>query len=244
MSESKIELIAQLLAKAESTTPEEAEALTEAAEKLMVKHMIDQATIDARRAKGSAKAEKIVEVVVEFTGVYRGEMLHLGVSIANGLGTIKCLQHTGGSGKVFRLWLIGFESDVAQAQTLLASLQIQAVIAVRAFWKAAKEESFWLNSYEQEKQRRSFVHGFGTGVHQRLISSRAQVVAEASSGTELVLVSRSEKVGEYVADKYQTRQARARTATGRDGAARQGREAGLKANTGGTAVGQGRGISA
>ena len=70
MSEKKADLIAKLLAKAESTTPEEAEALREHAYRLMEKYMIDQAVIDARRARDGQASEKIVTRIIEFDGGY------------------------------------------------------------------------------------------------------------------------------------------------------------------------------
>lgn len=241
MSEKKIDLIAQLLTKAESTTPEEAEALTAAAEKLMVKYMIDQATIDARRAKAGTAGEKIVEVAIRFGGVYRGEMIHMGASIAGGLKTIKVMQSTG-SGS-FTLWFVGFESDVAQAKALLESLQIQSMVAVAAWWKLNKSSYQWDTGYDQEKARRSFVHGFGTGAGSRIAASRLQTVTEAGTGTELVLVSREAKVQAHM-DSRGLRKSRSRTATGRDYAAAQGVHAGKNANTGEKNLTQGRGISA
>ena len=243
MSDKKIDLIAQLLAKAESTTPEEAEALTQAAEKMMVKYMIDQATIDARRAKSGDVQEKIVEERLEFTGVYRGEMLHLAASVVYALKSLRAMQYTGGSGKVFSFWIIGFESDVAQAKTLVNSLQIQAAVAVRSWWKNTKSDYEFATPYDQEKARRSFVYGFGSGAGARIRESRQQAVAEASTGTELVLVSREAKVQEYM-DAKNTRRARARTAATCGRAKEAGYRAGQNANTGDRAVSQGRGISA
>ena len=243
MSEKKIDLIAQLLSKAESTTPEEAEALTEHAERLMVKYMIDQATIDERRGKAGQSQEKIVEVRMDFTGAYRGEMIHLAGSVVWGLGSLKAMQYTGGKGKVFSFWLVGFESDVAQAELLINSLQVQASVAVRAWWKEHNDAYSFGNSYAQEKARRSFVHGFGTGAGSRIRDSRQQVIQESSSGTELVLVSRAEKVQAYM-DTKSTKLSRPRTATGQDAAAGHGYRAGQNANVGSKAVSQGRGISA
>lgn len=243
MSEKKIDLIAQLLAKAESTTPEEAEALTEHAERLMVKYMIDQATIDARRAKAGQASEEIVEERLDFTGAYRGEMVHLSAMVAHGLGSVRVMQYTGGVGKVFSVWVVGFESDVSQAIMLINSLQVQAAVAVREWWRIQKEVYRYDNSYGQEKARRSFVHGFGSGAGSRIATSRSQVVKEAGSGTELVLVSRRAKVDQHM-DTKQTKQAKPRTATGRDLAAHHGYKAGQDANTGDKAVSQGRGISA
>lgn len=243
MSEKKIELIAQLLAKAESTTPEEAEALTAAAEKMMAKYLIDQAVIDERRAKRGQASEQIVEERLEFTGAYRGEMLNLASMVVYGLGTLRAMQYTGGKGKVFSFWLVGFQSDVEQAKVLIESLQLQAAVAVRAWWRENKDTYAYDSTYVQEKRRRSFVHGFGTGAGTRLHESRQQAVSEASTGTDLVLVSRKEKVDAFM-DTKSTRQARARTATGRDYAAVAGHAAGKQANVGEKGLSRGRGISA
>lgn len=64
----KMDLVARLLAKAEQTTPREAEALTEHAERLMVKHGIDQALIDEKRARRGQATEPIVTEAVLLSG--------------------------------------------------------------------------------------------------------------------------------------------------------------------------------
>ncbi|AVR56323.1 hypothetical protein PBI_ETNA_58 [Microbacterium phage Etna] len=243
MSEKKIDLIAKLLAKAESTTPEEAQALLEAAASMMIKYSIDQATIDERRAKEGKASEKIIEKRIDFTGAYRGEMLNLCSNVVRGLGTLRAMQYTGGKGKVFSFYLVGFESDVEQAEILIRSLQLQAMVAVRNWWKEHKEGLSYLSNYEQEKKRRSFVHGFGTGAGSRIAEGRRQAVQESGTGTELVLVSRKAHVDEYMSH-VKTGKARSRTATGMDGAAGHGYAAGRQANTGEKSMTQGRGIEA
>ena len=242
MSEKKIELIAQLLAKAESTTPEEAEALTEHAERLMVKYAIDQAVIDERRSKQGGVSEKIVEVRMDFKGTYRGEMVNLAYSVTQGLGSLRGMQYTGGAGKVFSFYIVGFESDVQQAQILINSLQVQAAVAVRVWWKENKATYTGQGSYLEEKARRSFVHGFGTGAGNRVRASRQHVVSTSEAGTELVLVSRKAKVDAHMETKS-LRKGRSRNATGQDAAAGHGYRAGQNANTGEKSVSQGRGIS-
>lgn len=233
MTDKKIQLITQMLAKAESTTPEEAEALTEHAERLMLKYSIDQAVIDAARGKAGQPKEVIVQESMEFTGAYRGEMIHLGASVMSGLGNVRALQNTSG-GKVFRLFLVGFQSDVDQAKLLIASLQVQSAVAVRAWWKANSADFAGRSSYDQEKTRRSFVHGFGTGAGSRIRQNRVVIVEEASTdtGTALVLVSRKDQLDVHMAARN-PRVARARNATGGGSAAAQGFIAGQQANTGG-----------
>ena len=243
MSEKKIELIAQLLAKAESTTPEEAEALTEHAERLMVKYGIEQAIINERRAQSGKADEKIIQVGITFTGAFRLEYAHLGHMVANGLGSLRCLMNTF-KNKSATLYLIGYESDVKQAGLLIASLQVQAVVATRAWWKVNKQDFSMASSYDQEAARRSFVRGFGTGAGNRIHESRNQEIKEAGTGTELVLVSREAKVQAHF-DSLQKGKARGHGGGKRDWtAASQGYKAGQNANTGEKAVSQGRGITA
>jgi hypothetical protein len=238
------ERIALLLNKAESTTAHEAEALREAAEKLMQKYLIDQSVIDERRAKQGKASEKIVEERLDFTGAYRGEMLHLCSNVVRGLGTLRAMQYTGGKGKVFSFYLVGFESDVAQAKLLINSLQVQAAVAVRAWWKDGNQSYYAGEStYNQEKARRSFVHGFGSGVGVRMVQNRRTIVQEeTSTGTELVLVARKDRVDSYMDAKTGLRRGRARSATAGGSAAVDGYEAGKQANTGEKGLGNTKSI--
>ena len=242
MSEKKIDLIAQLLAKAESTTPEEAEALVEHAERLMIKYAIDQSVIDERRAKKGEASEKIIEQKFEFTGAYRGELINLAFRVASGLGNLRVMQYTGGTGKVFTCWVVGFESDVAQAKLLIESLQVQAAVAVRAYWKLSKDLYVGESSYVQEKARRSFVAGFGDGAGARIRDSRNKIVSEIATGTALVLVNRKDRVDAYMGEKN-LRSSRGRNIHG--DASGAGFQAGQQANTGEKSVsGKSRGIEA
>lgn len=243
MSEKKIDLIAQLLAKAESTTPEEAEALMEHAERLMIKYGIEQAVIDAKRAGGSTKAEKIVTETLNFEGVYRGEMINLGFAIVSSLGSLRALRNGNSGAKVVTLWIIGFESDVAQAKQLIASLEVQAMVAMAAWWKGSKEDFYWNTALEKSKARRAFINGFSSGAGKRIRDSRATIIQEAGTGTEMVLVGRDQKVQAYMDENIRARRSRAGMASDHR-ATGQGFAAGQRANTGGQAVGQGRGISA
>lgn len=242
MSDKKIDLIAQLLAKAESTTPEEAEALTAAAAKMMAKYMIDQATIDARRAKAGKAGEEITTLRIRFTGAYRLEMVRLGDAVARGLGAIRCLMSTEGN-KAATLILVGFESDIKQAETLILSLQVQAMVAVRVWWQANKASHSHLRPYDQEAARRSFADGFGSGAGRRIADNRQQAVVESEPGTALVLASRDDKVEAFFGDMAK-RDSRARGGKGSAGARNAGFAAGQQANTGERSMTQGRGITA
>lgn len=240
MSEKITERIALLLAKAESTTPEEAEALTEAATKLMAKYMIDRATVEAKRAKAGQPAEKIVTKTITFNGAYRLEWCKLGSAVSRALGNLELMQSTY-KNKFATLYIVGFESDVDQAIVLIQSLQLQAVVAVRAWWKDNKGLYEFDTSYDQEAARRSFAAGFGQGAAGRIRENRTQAVKEASTGTDLVLLDRGALVKEHY-DGLKKGKSRARGGKGSYGAIMDGQAAGRNANTGERSMTQGRGI--
>ena len=238
MGDDKLDLITKLLAKAESTTPEEAEALTEHAERLMVKYGIEQARIDERRAHAGQSREEIVQEQVSFVGSYARDMRELGIGISRALGTLRLLQADFGAVSV--LYLVGYQSDVQQARILTASLQVQAMVAMRTWWKERRDDYRWSSDSERRRARSGFVRGFGAGAASRIAESRRSIVEESGSGTELVLTSRRERV-DAVADGMGSRRARRRH--GADaGAFVHGHRSGREAQTGGRPVTGGRGL--
>lgn len=242
MSEKKIDLIAQLLAKAEQTTPEEAEALTAAAEKLMVRYAIDQAVIDARRAREGKKSEQIVQVPIRFEGVYRNDFLEMGAAVVWGLGQMRVLQSKRDNYTI--MFIVGFESDVSQAEVLIRSLQVQGIVALKSWWYTARYEYPYSYMEESPKKhaRRQFIRSFGAGAGNRIRENRAIVIEESSSGTDLVLVDRDSKVQEFI-DGLTLRPNRDKPHKHFDqGAHLAGNHAGRNANTGEKSVGMGRAL--
>ena len=232
MTDAKLALITKLLAKAESTTPEEAEALTEHAERLMVKYGIEQAKLDARRAEAGQTREEIVQERVLFAGAYARDIRELGAGIGLALGTIRPMYSEAPAGMI--LYLVGFASDVQQAKILTASLEVQAMIAMRAWWKHERDGYQWHPESAKRRARSGFIRGFGIGASERIKESRTAIIDESGKGTELVLASRKEQVDDFV-DAIPTKRARARQ--GVDASAFvQGRQSGREANTGGKAV--------
>lgn len=245
------ERIAALLAKAESTTPEEAELLTAKAEELMIKYGIEQAVIDAKRL-GNTAPEKIVTEKIYFTGIYSAGMVMMGHYVATALGQLRTLQSknntrfnpaTGKREKADVLYVIGFESDVKQAVLLITSLQLQAVSAMAAWWRTF-DEARYLTGMEKFKEKRQFVISFGAGASERIKETRRRVVQEETAkgtGTELVLVDRKSQVDRFTEDKYNPRTTRSRGLDGGSyGGGSAGRAAGRNANVGGTGISGGR----
>lgn len=239
--------IAKLLAKAESTTPEEAEALTAKATELMIRWSIDEAMIAAKR--GLAAPDKIVERVIEVGGIYWQAHLDLGLKIGRAF-SFQLLQRkrSGTPGMKGRFTWIGFESDITKAELLYTSLLIQATTGLREFsarWKAGHPH---FGSMEGFKARRSFIFGFAEAIYDRLVqqfrvevakAARAETGGErgAQPSVELVLVDRERRVREYYDEKYShLKTARGSYLSTGVGGLVAGRQAGMAANLGGTGI--------
>lgn len=241
MDEKILDRITALLAKAERTTPEEAEALSEKAEELMLKYCIDQAVIDARRQSG-AKAEEIITKSVFYYGSYEhghvnlatyvGQALQLGVLVTRGV-----YRPTGygsyGHSKGTVVHIVGYESDVKQALILIASLQIQAVVATRAWWRSLSKSQQRLRSGVID--RRQFITAFGLGASARIAARRQALINEASTGTDLVLLNRADKVRDATNDQA-TGEDKTKIKEGSLDATVNGYKAGKLANTGDTQI--------
>lgn len=226
--------IAKLLAKAEKTTPEEAAALTEHAERLMLQYGIEQAVINAKRAgKTHAEDEKMMRSLLTFTGVYRKAM---DLALYAALREFKTAQLIGGGddGKTTRLWIAGYQSDVEQLLVLAASLQVQCIAALSTWWKTV-DATGW-TATQKFKARRQFILSFGEGAGHRIARSRAQAVQESSNsepGTALALVDRASVVDQWVNEMFNLMPGKSVKMAGGNRASREaGWQAGKNANTG------------
>jgi hypothetical protein len=216
MNAKKIELVRQMLAKAESTTPEEAEALTEAAMKIMTRLGIDQAMLDA--SKPSDQREDIVCRIVYMNGIYARALVQMATYVSQGFGTTRLLvtqdvriprsADPALAGKMAdKLWVYGFESDADALATLLESLKLQVMTAVRAHFRSLPEyERRYMTEMEAYKVRREFIMGFGAGVKRKIVEGRRTVVKEQGfKGTDLVLADRGNIVRSWVDENQNSR---------------------------------------
>lgn len=233
-------LIAQLLLKAQTTTPEEAEALTEHAERLMLKYGIDKAILNSRT---TGTKERIERLHIPLSGIYAKAYMRMMSSIAIAYG---------GDGSIevyFSQWknditltIVGFETDVAQLKTLLASLQLQAVVALNAWAKEGLED--WMKPMQKFKARRTFIQSFGQGAATRIRKSRKNAVQESESttpGTEIVLRDRALAIKDFMeANVGKLKSVKNREKSGGYSASSAGFTAGKNANTGERQVSEGR----
>lgn len=229
--------IAALLAKAEKTDNEhERDAFTAKAETLMLRLGIQAAELEAA---GEVKAEKIVETNHVFSGIYATTLVGFTHRVAQGFGNLTILQSSRGQRKRV-VYVIGHESDVESFMALLASLNLQAVSALKRFQRDHKEDRAWKSVQEKFVQDRSFLEGFATEVSRRLSALRVETEAEATTGAALVLASKQSRVDEYMSEAYpKLGKARGGNQQWSSLGAQAGRSAGATANIGGKSVSSG-----
>lgn len=231
--------IAALLAKAEKTTPEEAEALTEMAYKLMRQHGIDKDIIAAARLGHDRSTEEIVTVYFPVTGIYAQVQVMGLCSVITASGELKAF--TSGRGTNRAVVIVGFKSDVEQCKTLLQSLMLQAVVGLAQYWRNRKDtyEFKYATGMEKYKARRGYMLGFMDGAAERIRSARITVDQEmaqsTSGGSDLVLIKKMDAVEKYVDTKMSIGKGRA-TRIQIDSGYSDGHSDGRRANTGDTQV--------
>jgi hypothetical protein len=245
------EKIAALLRKAESTTPEEAEALTSKAQELMSRYAIEAGMLDSKRDPN--KQEKIVEERIKYRGIHKDALRRIGgvISNVNGCRNLYSYQRGDGArgGRSAVLYVIGFESDVERVIALDASMQIQAMIAMKKWEREEDESLFYLDRGARFRARREFLWGFASGLGDRLrlaaevakkdvVEEQAVVLdqdeAEVRESVALIVRTREERIQDWVDQTYgDLRPGRSRSyATSGTAARSAGRKAGRRADTG------------
>ena len=231
------QMIASMLAKAEGTDSEaEAETFRAKAYELMTKHSIDQAVIEAKH------------------GIYKDAMLRMSHNIVCALPTVKSyveknvnvnwedLTKPKVKGHIYTI--VGFESDVKQAELLLVSLQLQAASALTTWWKTDTHAMVIQETgtpMEKFKARREFVMAFGRGAATRLTQRFNAVVKERGVGTEVMLQDRGSQIEAWLKENMDLTTSKGRgLAAGDARAAASGYVAGTEANTGETKIGPDR----
>lgn len=241
------ERIGLLLKKAESTTPEEAEALTDQAARLAARHGVDAAAVlaEAKREGRSVLDEPIIVRRIAFTGAYRDAHLLIVHCVAQAMG-LQTVRTAYGSAKVHMLAVVGHESDVDAVEDIGRSLIQQGESSYKAWqrsgdWNAEAIKLFG-SSWEKHKAKRAYLVNFGDGAGGRIKANRLTVEAEvAGTGTAVALVDRSLAVQHAAQDHFpKTHRGRRIDVSGAAGV--RGRADGKNADTGDTRIGGQRGI--
>lgn len=226
--------IRKMLRQAEGTNNEhERDTFNEAAEKLMIKLGIARAELEA---EGEVRAEEIVEVVREWRGNYSIVMVPFVSDVAYGFGNLTVLQSNHGA-MLRKTYVIGFKSDVEAFLTLIDSLALQVLSALRVWQRDNAEARRGLTDMQKYVQHRSFITGFGHTVSNRLSANRTVAEDHASTGAALVLASKKDRIGSWIDETYpKVGKARGGMQYHSSIGMEAGREAGHSANLGGTSV--------
>ena len=217
--------IVGLLRKAEGgTTPEEAELLLAKAQELMTKYAIEQALLNEVLGQ---EDDPIEQIQLVYTGFLRRALAKIGWAVLRA-NECKGIYHEWGTftdvnGRTWKqcyfLTVTGFRHDLERVRMLDTSLQLQAALAVAAWWKAgATERSLYTYSKLQtHRERRNFVRGFAFRISDRLnqaaMSAEKQIAdeeairkstshAEASESIALVLRNRRDRVQDWYDECY------------------------------------------
>jgi hypothetical protein len=191
-----LDLITKLLAKAESTTPEEAEALIAKAQELATTYAIEQAVIDAARAvRGEAREGfKQIKLCTERNTKLIKAKRHLVMYLAD----VNSCFVVMGPRRAY-LEVSGHESDVAMLEHLFASLLLQmqrSMLQAEARGLVVGQIGEW---------RVSYAHGYVRRVGYRMMDAKNASVRAADAGTPgtaVVLRNRAQLSKEWAENQY------------------------------------------
>jgi hypothetical protein len=179
-SESLLNKVRALLAKAESTTfPEEADAFRAKAYELMTKYQIEEALVAHARQEAAIISDRQVTIPAPFAR----EKAHLMSSVAKGLGLRPIIL--GGRGHGYVIHLFGTDADIERAEFLFTTLLLEVT---RVISKTVPGSHGTARAW-----RASFVLGFAEKVRERLLEARRRSeteaqAAQAPGGTSVALV--------------------------------------------------------
>jgi hypothetical protein len=190
------------LASDPGATQAERDLASARAEKLMMKHSIERAMLDP----DGQSADEIVKRDVRIYGTKSSYSLNkvLGFQLvvkAMGLQVLVTDRRdpknnwTGDKGHM-EMHIIGFSSDLDEAEMMVRSLDVQVMVALRAWSKSDefKTGAGLLAREDMYRAKHEFVKYFGAGAAHRIMEEREAAIAESGPGTGLVLVTRAEKV--------------------------------------------------
>lgn len=222
--------IAKLLAKAEKTdSDEERDALNAKAERLMLRLGIEAAELEAT---GEVKPEEIITDHRDFLGNYAITMLPSMYSVLRSFGNLSGYFVTFSYTRR-RLVVVGHKSDVEAFMVLAESLAIQVMHALSIWQKANREQRRGLTDMQKYNQHRDFIDGFFVTVSKRVRVEKTEEEKDASPGAALVLVSKAERVDDFMKENHSDlRPARGRSSYGDGQSYVAGKEAGRTANLG------------
>lgn len=197
-----------------NTPQAEAETALAMAQRLMMKHGLEESAF----AKAQDRDENIVTEIIEVGGKWQLRRLSLASAIAkaNSVACYRSIAWRDGK-KILTLVVYGTAGDIFAVKTLFASADL---LASRVIPKGDRSfrNAWWL--------------GFASGVREVLTKSKNEVIAEQGAGTGLVLADKFKRADTEMRSKVKLRSAGySRYSSGSGYSA--GRSAGRAFSTGG-----------
>lgn len=203
--ESRIDKINKLLAQAAdpAATVKEAERFAKHAAKLMARHEIDQAMLDAQRGIKTSVTERLVPVDEPFSR----EKAVLTARIAAALHCRTVHLRNRATGNFSGSLVMGAPGDLDRVLTLHSLLWTQA-------WRGVMSDPMlpWGTSAEVKRYQRNWLHSFATAVGARLAQIEDHAIAEDQAertaaketgpSTALVVTGREVAVNAYYDERY------------------------------------------
>src|ERR1700754_3740608 len=173
MGADKLATVRKLLAKAEgAATGSEAESYTVKAMELMARHGIDAAVLAAAQPERDA----IGSLRIAMQDPYSAGKARLLGGPAAALGC-RWVMHGAWGGKVAAVTVLGHATDRERVELLYTSLQLQAtsqLVRVRPPWPGEAVAP----------HRRSWLAGFATEIHRRLVAAEQRAAEQAEAVPE------------------------------------------------------------
>ncbi len=157
-----------------ATPPSEAENAAEAAERLILKHAIDAALLEAKSDSRTKPELRTMDIDPPYVSAKLVLLAHVAAA-----HNVEVVTRSGSS----EAYLVGFAGDLQLVDLLFTSLLLQAAAAM--IRQPSTGRAF----------RRAFLIGFAAEVGRRLDEMRAEAVAETGgTSTEIALRGRHDEV--------------------------------------------------
>lgn len=207
-NENMLNRIRALLAKAESTSfPEEAETYTAKAMQLMAKYGIEQALLEDSQPQ---LHKGIVDRIFRLQAPFARDKVMFFNAIVNALGGRAIwLKHSQREAGVQTLHVFASATDMDRIDMMFTSLSLQCTVAMNYAVAASREAQV-----RPRKFKSDFLFGFTNEVGYRLHEAERRAASNAESAaaaqgttTDLVLLSKKDRVDKALEDAYAYKEA-------------------------------------
>ena len=231
-NQKRAEIISALLKQAESTTyPEEAKTFSAKAQTLMAKWAIDDAMLGAVDGIDSLNIDvETMDIEADALGEMRGTLLYV-IGLYNSTRVVREQPRNEVGDTVYRMHLVGAESDRHWTQTLYLSLVVQA---------NAESAMAWMMSEPDERPQafsQSFLQGYNSAIRAKMKEAADLAKFDAHKNYDrasvaLVLQSKDDQIDLLMKDLFPNLHHTRAKSTRSNAGYTAGKVAGNKASTG------------